>query len=142
MTFSNGGNRNSKNKPLDQDGKRDWSVGICSCEDENGCGTCCLAWICPCVVYGKNRKRFNSLQSGRGRERDPGGCNGDCWVHCCLVALGWGWVIQISSRSEIRARYNIRGGCLGDCCAAYWCTPCELAQEHIELDLEERTMAA
>ncbi|KAF9254243.1 PLAC8-domain-containing protein [Marasmius fiardii PR-910] len=134
------GNRNAKNKPVGADGKRDWSVGLCGCGDEDGCGTCFLAWCCPCIVYGKNKKRFAALQSGRRPDRDVGGCNGDCWLHCCLTSFGWGWVLQASTRSDIRARYNISGGCCGDCCTALCCTPCELAQEHIELELEERSM--
>ncbi|KAJ8095556.1 hypothetical protein PM082_023085 [Marasmius tenuissimus] len=135
------GNRNAKNVPVGPDGKRDWSVGLCGCGDEDGgCGTCFLAFCCPCIVYGKNKKRFASLQSNQRPDPDVGSCNGDCWLHCCLTCFGWGWVLQAASRPDIRGRYNIRGGCCGDCCTAFCCTPCELAQEHIELSLEERSM--
>ncbi|KAF9254766.1 PLAC8-domain-containing protein [Marasmius fiardii PR-910] len=125
-----GGNRNSRNKPIGKDGKREWSVGLCGCGDEGGCGTCFLAWCCPCIVYGRNKKRFAALQSGKKPE-SVGCCNGDCLLHCCLSA---------STRPDIRARYNIRGGCCSDCFAVICCTPCELAQEHVELQLEEKSM--
>ncbi|KAK7029650.1 hypothetical protein VNI00_014348 [Paramarasmius palmivorus] len=137
--MSVGGNRNAKNKPVGPDGKRDWSVGICGCGDEDGgCGTCFYAWCCPCIVHGQNKQRFAALQRG-SPEPDPGCCSGDCWLHCCLTGFGWGWVLQMLNRSNVRERYGISGGCCGDCWTALCCTPCELAQERIELQLEEQS---
>ncbi|ESK88951.1 hypothetical protein Moror_13173 [Moniliophthora roreri MCA 2997] len=133
-----GGNRNVKNKPLDSNGKRDWSVGLCSCGDEDG--GCFYAWCCPCIVHGQNKQRFEHLQ--RNNSPDPEGgstCGGDCWLHCCLTCFGFGWVLQMMNRTNVRERYGIEGGFCGDLCTALCCTPCELAQERIEIQLEEQS---
>lgn len=42
-------------------------------------------------------------------------------------------------RGDIRGRYNIKGGSVGDCCAAFWCQCCQLTQEAREIELEEGT---
>jgi len=48
-------------------------------------------------------------------------------------------VIQIPNRATVRRRYDIEGDYIGDCAAAFFCSPCELSQESREIDLEERT---
>lgn len=55
MTTVSGGNRNARNLPLDANGERDWSNGLCSCFGDFG--TCCVACWCPCIVYGQNKVR-------------------------------------------------------------------------------------
>ncbi|EEB87457.1 hypothetical protein MPER_15185, partial [Moniliophthora perniciosa FA553] len=127
-----GGNRNIKNKPLNSDGKRDWSVGLCSCGDEDGgCGTCFYAWCCPCIVHGKNKQRFDHLQ--RNNSPDPEGgstCSGETGPSNVEgVATD---AFQMINRTNVRERYGIDGGFCGDCCTALCCTPCELAQERNE----------
>lgn len=42
-------------------------------------------------------------------------------------------------RGNTRARYNIKGGGLGDCCTAFCCLPCDLTQESREIELEEQS---
>ncbi|KAI0064859.1 PLAC8-domain-containing protein [Artomyces pyxidatus] len=138
MQLIPGGNRNALNKSMGKDGQREWSFGLCSaCGD---CGTCCMAWWCPCIVYGKNRQRLDYLQT-RGVPRPDGGetFNSHCMLDCLLGCVGIGWVLNIGTRSDVRARYRIRGSVCGDCCVAYWCVPCDLVQEHRELELEERS---
>jgi len=134
-----GGNRNAKNLPMDAAG-REWSNDLFDCCNEPG--TCVMSWFCPCVVYAQNKQRYEHLNAKGTPDPELGGsgCNGDCMVHgfitgCC----GMGWILQFMQRGNIRGRYNIKGGGLGDCCASFWCTPCELTQEHQELELEERS---
>ncbi|KAJ0411833.1 hypothetical protein ATCC90586_002986 [Pythium insidiosum] len=43
--------------------------------------------------------------------------------------LGLVWVVMIVTlRSGIRDRFQIPGGCCGDCCCAIWCSCCVLTQ--------------
>lgn len=86
-------------------------------------------------------------------------CSGDCMLHAFISVIVGGWLLQVRSpikpferwasdndypfqcmqRDNIRQRYKIKGGCWSDCCTALCCTPCELAQESKELELEEKT---
>ena len=43
------------------------------------------------------------------------------------------------NRGHVRSRYNIKGGGCGDCCASFFCAPCQLVQESRELELEEQS---
>ncbi|KAI0264635.1 PLAC8 family-domain-containing protein [Gloeopeniophorella convolvens] len=134
-----GGNKNALNRQFGPDGKREWSHGLCDCCSALGTW-CCSCW-CPCVVYGKNKQRFRSLQ-GRGVPVQDGGdaCSGDCFMYCCLASVtGCGWILQMGSRSDVRGRYSIRGGAFRDCCASFWCSSCVLTQERREIELEERS---
>jgi len=47
--------------------------------------------------------------------------------------------IQIGGRSDIRTRYNIRGGAVEDCLTSCFCDPCSLTQERREIELEENS---
>ena len=120
----------------------------------------CLAFWCPCIAYGRNKSRLDHL-SQRNRPNPTGRetvCNGNCFLYCCLAGVcGFGWAMQVSSaffdrsiidisesfkvqnRSVMRARYNVRGSGIDDCCSSFWCTSCVLAQESLELKLEENS---
>ncbi|KAF8998889.1 PLAC8-domain-containing protein [Hymenopellis radicata] len=144
MTVGMGGNRNAKNKPMKQDG-RAWSFGLCSCS--GACGTCktrCTALWCPCVVYGRNKQRLEHLNRAGYPDPEHGGCvNDDCLVHGLLTfCVGFGWILQIPLRGNIRTRYNIAGGACGDCCTTFCCSPCELTQGSQEIQLEEQSFVA
>ncbi|KAI0059726.1 PLAC8-domain-containing protein, partial [Artomyces pyxidatus] len=139
MQMLKSGDRNYLNKVFDEDGRREWSHWLCCCCGD--CGACCLACWCPCILYGKNRQRLHHLQV-QGFPRPDGGdsCNSHCWASCLLTStVGCGWILNISLRSDIRARYRIRGSGCGDCCSSFWCFPCDLVQEHREIELEERS---
>ena len=50
--------------------------------------------------------------------------------------------VQIGTRADIRARYGIRGGTVGDngdCLVSYFCHSCSLTQERREIELEENS---
>ncbi|TFK71587.1 PLAC8-domain-containing protein [Pluteus cervinus] len=132
-----GGNRNAKNLPYSPDG-REWSEGVCGCCAEPG--LCLKATCCTCVVYAQNKQRYEYLQHNGTYDPEHGGgcCSGSCWLHCLLQSCaGFGWILEIPNRSNIRSRYGIKGGCLGDCCTIWCCNPCALTQESRELELEE-----
>ncbi|PPQ81571.1 hypothetical protein CVT25_013413 [Psilocybe cyanescens] len=133
-----GGNRNAKNMPVDADG-REWSHGLCSCFSE--CGTCVMATCFPCVVYGKNKHRYEHLNNKGTPHPDHGGscCSGSCMSHGIFSICGLGFLFQMGNRGHVRNRYNIKGGGCNDCCTSFWCAPCQLTQESRELDLEEQS---
>jgi Cys-rich protein (TIGR01571 family) len=130
------GHRNVKNLPVGKNG-RAWSHSLLGCF--GACGTCLCACLCPCMVYNKNKHRVQHLNSKGTPLSSPSGCGCDCLLHGCLLGLGFAWILQMSSRSTTRERYNIEGGCCGDCCAACFCGPCELVQASREIELEENS---
>ncbi|KAF8977114.1 PLAC8 family-domain-containing protein [Cyathus striatus] len=139
MMVAPGGNRNAKSIPMGKDG-REWSHGLCDCGDD--CGTFCLSWFFPCITYSNIKHRYEHLNDKGYPDPEHGGscCTSDCFFHGCITAFcGAGFIFQMSNRSNIRRRYNIKGGGCGDCCTALCCTPCELTQESLELELEERS---
>ncbi|KAI0249606.1 PLAC8 family-domain-containing protein [Lactifluus subvellereus] len=137
--MSAGGNKNALNREIGADGKREWSFGLLDCF--NACGLCCWATWCPCVVYCKSKQRLRSLQDhGVPLSGDGERYNNDCCIYGLLNIPGYGWVLQIKTRSDIRNRYGIRGDTTGDCLASCLCNPCALTQERRELELEERSL--
>jgi Cys-rich protein (TIGR01571 family) len=44
------------------------------------------------------------------------------------------------SRGDVRGRYHIAGNGCTDCMSACCCGPCELTQEHLEIEEEEKIM--
>lgn len=84
-------------KPLDANGEREWTHGICNCF--GGCGTCCLAFFLPCLVYGQVKQRIDHLQKTGRPDPEYGGCG--CGWPCCAyfslsAACGLGWILQVS----------------------------------------------
>ncbi|KAJ7281372.1 PLAC8 family-domain-containing protein [Mycena rebaudengoi] len=140
MQVAAGGNRNAANKMFDANGKREWSHGLCDCFGDFG--TCCVAWWCPCITYGKNKARLQHLTAQGFPDPEGGGsCNGPCWGYCCLTTFtGFGFILQAINRGEVRARYSIDGGGCTDCLASWCCTPCDLTQASREIELEEKSL--
>lgn len=115
----NGGNRNAAGKPLNSNGKRDWSHGLCGCFE--ACGTCtlfnlvwllsstveylfiftpsvCFACFCPCIVHGKNKQRLSYLTEHGQPDHDGGSCcSGSCFAHCLLSSCGLSGFLQVRS---------------------------------------------
>ncbi|KAN0139503.1 PLAC8 domain containing protein [Lactarius tabidus] len=133
-----GGKRNALNREVGVDGQRDWSHGLFSCTEE--CCLCCWAAWCPCVVYSKTKQRLQHLQN-RGTPLPGGGerYNADCCIYGCLVIPGYAWILQIGNRANLRTRYDIRGGTMGDCLTSWCCHSCSLTQERREIELEEKS---
>lgn len=116
MTLVPGGNRNSKNMPVDIDG-REWSHGLCNCF--SALETCmsitsleikkhfhyCLgvcATLCPCVVYGNNHERYNHLARYGTPERDTSCANTACFAHGILSLCGFSFFFQVRKTSSTR----------------------------------------
>ncbi|KAJ7465691.1 PLAC8 family-domain-containing protein [Mycena latifolia] len=137
MGMKTSGNLNAAGRPVNSDGKREWSHGLFGCFD--ACGTCCCAWICPCVVHGQNKTRLRHLQDHGSPDPDPGCNSGACWAHCILMSLGVGCFLQCLNRGEVRGRYSIEGGSMGDFCASWCCHSCDLTQVSREIELEEQS---
>lgn len=118
-----------------------------------------LAWCCPCVVYGQNKKRLEHLNNQGTPDPEHGGCfSGDCCIFTALAYCSLNWIVQVcfvyltavqrsivpsyaqmSNRGSIRSRYNVKGSGLSDCCLSCVCIPCALTQEAQEIKLEEQS---
>ncbi|KAF8808549.1 hypothetical protein BYT27DRAFT_7096379 [Phlegmacium glaucopus] len=135
-------NRNMKNLPMGPNG-REWSNDLSSCCGD--CSTWPVAFICPCITYARVKRRYKYLNS-RGHPDPERGeccsyecCSCECCCHAMALFFCMGWAWRMCTRSDIRKRYSIRGGCCSDCGTACCCTTCELVQESRELELEELT---
>ncbi|KAJ7282035.1 PLAC8-domain-containing protein [Mycena rebaudengoi] len=141
MQVGSGGNRNAANKPINSNGKRDWSNGLFDCF--SSFGTCCFACWCPCVVYGQNKQRMNHLRDYGSPDPDAGSFgNGACMAHCCLTfCTGFGGaILQAIHRGEVRSRYSVDGSGIVDCLASFCCSACDLTQVSGEIELEEKSI--
>ncbi|KAF8630816.1 hypothetical protein AX15_002715 [Amanita polypyramis BW_CC] len=138
---SGGGNRNVKNLALNAQGRREWSFGLCDCFDD--CGTCMLGCCCPCMLYAQVKQRLDYLNTYARPDPTHGGSGVDinclAWglLHC---TTGCGFILQTINRGHMRNRYMIDGNGCSDFGSALCCTPCELTQEHRELELEEQSL--
>ncbi|GAA5944236.1 hypothetical protein JCM3775_007123 [Rhodotorula graminis] len=118
--------------------ERPWSTGLCECGNDVP-GFCLSCW-CPCMAYGQYKERYDHLaQTGRPKPKEQVescGTPGVLYlvVHCLT---GFGFVLDFMARGDIRNRYGIKGGALGDCCTACCCMPCTQRQHHRELAIEE-----
>ncbi|KAI8901701.1 PLAC8 family-domain-containing protein [Globomyces pollinis-pini] len=89
----------------------------------SNCGTCLLAWCCPCVVYGQN------MQAAQQKE----GCFADAAVYFCVAALGCNSCLGAYGRDIVRESRGIEGQFITDCLVHACCVPCALTQERAEL---------
>ena len=132
-------------------GTRAWEVGLC-CPSGMDCGLCASATFCPCFVIGANAKM---LKTGyiTGPCCDDGGFGTNPCVYsgslACLQgvaqtfissALGtsatWFQLLPFYSchwRKAVREKLDIDGHPCTDFACHYFCMPCALCQEHVEL---------
>lgn len=101
------------------------------------CGTCCMAWLCPCILYGKTQARRENPA-----KRDPGCCNGSCMGWCVLSCFGFQGCLQCVTRGSLRNKYGIQSNCCCDCLVSNCCMCCALVQEAKEVDERESRAAA
>ena len=106
-----------------------WTSGLCDCA--NDISSCCLAWWCPCIQYGKNLEMLNKTP-----------CCGSCCTYAILCWLWCPWCITHATRGAIRSTYGIQGQCCTDCCAQFWCPCCALAQECREIKTRKAAYAS
>jgi len=132
--------KNAKGMSSGPDGDREWSHKFCNCCEDSA--TCWMAYFLPCMVYASNKRRLEHLTKYDTPEptRFGGACGSNCCIYAGLAVLGYGWTMQLGTRAILRSRYRIRGGGCSDCCAAAYCTSCQLTQDSRELELEERSI--
>jgi len=142
MTIPRGGNRNVRGLPYDEEGNREWSHGLLDCLGD--VDACCLACCCPCLAHGRNRRRLDHLEAhGVPDPYRQSVSAGDSIVYAVLnMTYNLGWLLQISTRRNIRERYRIRGTESSDCCTPFCCPLCDLVQGSRELQLEEDSFDA
>ncbi|BGP51312.1 hypothetical protein JCM10450v2_007250 [Rhodotorula kratochvilovae] len=130
---------NGSTPPQRTDGE--WWTGLCVCED-GACGQCCFAFWCPCFAYGKYKQRLDALtETGAPLRVEACSPAALLWATVQVLTLS-GWLFDFSARGRLRARYGIRGGACGDCCAAWACNPCVQAQHAREIGREEEALWA
>ncbi|KAJ3503283.1 hypothetical protein NLJ89_g8501 [Agrocybe chaxingu] len=139
MSIPNGGDRNVRKLPLDEEGKRDWSFDILDCLGD--VDTYCLACWCPCLAHAHNRRRLLYLNAhGVPHPNREQVVEGDSVIYAAFEAFfGAGWLLQVFTRGGIRERYSIRGNGAHDFVAAFCCQTCDLVQGSRELRLEEES---
>ncbi|KAF8497555.1 PLAC8 family-domain-containing protein [Russula emetica] len=133
---SGGGNRNALRIPVMEDGLRGWSYDIFDCFADPRTCMCALSSCCCCYAYSRNHRRFEHLERHGTPLREPvEACNRDCQWYCLFgqAALA----LQAISRYNVRRRYGIHGDAINDVLVSGCCHPCELVQEHREIQLEE-----
>ncbi|ORY88504.1 PLAC8 family-domain-containing protein [Leucosporidium creatinivorum] len=114
----------------------EFSTGLCACD----IGPFCVSCWCPCITYGENKQRYDSLNL-RGQavpKEQVEGCGSHTLVYAAIQCVtGWGFVLDFLLRGEVRNRYHIAGSAGSDFCTSCCCTPCSLQQQSREIALEE-----
>ena len=107
-----------------------WGFDLFSCFEDFG--TCLCATILPCMVYGQNKQRLNQ--------------DDDCCLYSgmyCIVDMSTashcGCALAALDRQSIRKRQEIPGSLVEDAIASYFCLPCVLTQQKLELDCQDGT---
>ncbi|PAA68315.1 hypothetical protein BOX15_Mlig028285g1 [Macrostomum lignano] len=102
--------------------QRQWNSGLCSCFED--VGGCCLTYFCgPCELCCCVSERMGE----------------QCCTPICLGCLGSS-VTLIAYRVKLRARYNIQGSILDDCCTTVCCASCMQCQLKRELNYIENQL--
>jgi len=93
-----------------------WSTGLCKCcAKPGGCGLCCKAFICPCMISGK----LNAYLKTNDVRGCPGGCFGGCCLGCCcfpcFMRKAGPAVATLADKTEGKCRACMCGMCC-PCC--------------------------
>jgi Cys-rich protein (TIGR01571 family) len=130
--------RNALNKPVDEEGQRNWSYGLHDYIDK---AAVWRAALLPCVVYARNARRYDHLDRHDAPHPAPGNDSvPQCLGHACATLCCFSWCLCMSQRGKVRERYNIGGDMGDDLAESCVCYPCALHQEERELALEEQTL--
>ncbi|CAL0314546.1 unnamed protein product [Lupinus luteus] len=115
-----------------------WSSGICACCDDMQ--SCCIGFLCPCFVFGKNAEFLGS-----------GTFFGSCVTHfllwtlvnisCLLLTDGLflglpGCIVSCYAcgyRRTLRSKYNLPEAPCGDFVTHFCCHLCAICQEYREI---------
>ncbi|GAA5851061.1 hypothetical protein JCM3766R1_004165 [Sporobolomyces carnicolor] len=139
--MSMAGARNPKSLEIGLDGKREWNHSLFGCLDRPGLTF--AACFCPCMVYSENQHRRIALTTtGEPLPSSTRPVSLWCGIYALAPQLfGVGQIfLQCFSRSEIRARYGIRGNEIEDAVVSALCPSCSLVQEYREIEAEEQVL--
>ncbi|KAL0932546.1 uncharacterized protein CTRU02_211509 [Colletotrichum truncatum] len=104
-----------------------WHHGLCGCCAS--CDLCLLGTFLPCLLYGQTSHRIEEPSMSHYHH-----VNRDClWMMGITYLTGFGWMIVMRERFQIRQRYGIKGSDARDCCASYWCLSSALVQHEREV---------
>ncbi len=112
LTVSEKPEKTSSNTP-----HRHWQSNICDCCVD--CKSCCKAFCCPCCAF---------YTIAGHTEMESNCCKSLC---CCLCPCSV--FIRAPYRKKLRIKYNLPAKPCNDCCTAFWCPCCALAQELREI---------
>lgn len=65
--------------------------------------------------------------------------NPQCMAFCGLACFGISFVLPMMNRSDVRAKYHLKGNGCTDCLCACCCTPCDLTQQDKEVTYREES---
>lgn len=125
-----------------EEGETNFDVGLCSC-----CGdmnSCCLAFCCPCLSFGRSSTYLNLERQDLLPDRNDMSsmCNATAGLYFLLVYASCGIGIGVWStlrRIRFREKYQIEGHAATDCLKHFCCHCCALVQEdRTALHREER----
>ncbi|KAK8931122.1 Cell number regulator 10 [Platanthera zijinensis] len=100
-----------------------WSTGLFDCFEDFG--TCCLAFFCPCITFGRIAEII---------DRGSTSCGVDGGLYALLLcSTGCHWMYSCFYRSKMRTLFFLEEGPCADCLVHLCCETCALAQEYREL---------
>ena len=99
----------------------EWKTYLCDCfADMESCALVCL---CPCILFGKLRKKMNPLESSFQ----------SCMIYMCFMPFCGNCALGFLNRLQVRwstDNENLSGSVLGDCFRHWLCCWCSLTQEY------------
>ncbi|KAI9761856.1 MAG: hypothetical protein M4579_000796 [Chaenotheca gracillima] len=105
---------------------QDWHESFWDCCSPSS--TCCMGYWCPCVLFGRTYDRLEDPTLA-----NHSAFNMNCLGCCVIGSCGFGWVLQMMKRGDLRRKYNLDGSGLGDCIRPYCCPCCTIIQEEKEV---------
>jgi len=138
------------------DSQVEWNTGICGCISCERPSVCCMAFVCPCLLFGEIHHAVQYAKTAENKTNSNARCNGAACNFClldyhisavillCFAYFTACWVPIPSltclthnvTRREIRKRNEqgeIKGSCLSDVLLTFFCTCCVLVQEHTQV---------
>jgi len=138
------------------DSEVDWNTGICGCISCERPSVCCMACICPCLLFGEIHHAVQYRDIAENKTNSNARCNAAACEFClldyhisavillCFAYFTACWVPIPSltclthniTRREIRNQNEqglLKGSCLSDVLLTFCCTCCVLVQEHTQV---------
>jgi len=134
----------------------EWNTGICGCISCDLPSVCCMACVCPCLLFGEIHHALQHVDIAENKTNSNTRCNGAACEFClqdyhisavillCFAHFTGCWVPIPSltclthnvTRREIRNRNQqgqLKRSCLSDVLLTFFCTCCVLVQEHTQV---------